>query len=54
MQLQTIKTEEVSAWAKIIENILVVMDQELLRKATGGLGQITILRCLSRLVADAG
>lgn len=54
MQLVTLKCDESIAWAKIIENVLVIVDSEKVEKATGGEWKSAILRCLKYLLQDCG
>lgn len=54
MQLLTLKRDESIAWAKIIENVLVIVDTEKVEKATGGEWKSAILRCLKYLLQDCG
>ncbi|KAH8115698.1 ribosome 60S biogenesis N-terminal-domain-containing protein [Phellopilus nigrolimitatus] len=53
MQLLIVKTDESIAWAKIIENILVVVDSGKIEQATKGEWQTGLLRCLTKLLYDA-
>lgn len=49
-----LKRDESIAWAKIIENMLVIVDSEKVEKATGGEWKSAILRCLKYLLQDCG
>ncbi|KAI5117575.1 hypothetical protein M0805_005637 [Coniferiporia weirii] len=53
MQLLTVKNDENVAWARIIENVLVVVDTEKIEQATNGEWQAVLLRCLTSLLRDA-
>lgn len=54
IQLVMLKRDESIAWAKIIENVLVIVDSEKVEKATGGEWKSAILRCLKYLLQDCG
>ena len=54
MQLLALKSDEYVAWAKIIENIVVVVDSDRMEKATRGEWRAGLLRCLLGLLHDAG
>ncbi|KAL5512235.1 hypothetical protein ACEPAG_3520 [Sanghuangporus baumii] len=53
MQLSTIKHDECIAWAKILENISVVADQNQLGQVTNSELQNGLVRCLMRLTPDS-
>ena len=54
MQLLSLKSDECVAWAKIVENILVVVDSEKIEKATRGQWKAGLLRCIEMLLRDSG
>ncbi|KLO07343.1 hypothetical protein SCHPADRAFT_652933 [Schizopora paradoxa] len=53
IQLLSFSSDEAVAWAKIIENISVVVDQEKLDQATRRTWRTGLLRCLNRLILGA-
>lgn len=54
IQLLSRKSDESIAWAKIVENILVVVDLDQTEHATKGEWQAGLLRCLTSLTVEAG
>ncbi|KAI0337320.1 hypothetical protein BDW22DRAFT_1383778 [Trametopsis cervina] len=54
LQLQNIRADEGLGWAKILENILVIIDAQKLEASTAGEWRSIIVRCLSALVHSKG
>ena len=54
VQLLSLKSDECVAWAKIVENILVVVDSEKIEKATRGQWKAGLLRCIGMLLRGSG
>lgn len=54
VQLQTVKVDECTAWVKIVENILLVVDAQKMEQATKGEWRAGVVRCLNSLVQGAG
>ena len=54
MQLLSPKTDETTAWVKIIENISVIVKHDKIDHATKGEWRTGLYRCLSNLLVDAG
>ncbi len=54
MQLLTVKAEEKVAWAKIIENITVVVDPQQMEQATLGEWRASLMRSLRSLLRGIG
>jgi nucleolar pre-ribosomal-associated protein 1 len=51
-QLQFVRADEVMSWAKILENLLVVVDAAKLEKATRGGWRGGVARCLLSLLTQ--
>ncbi len=54
IQLVSLNSDDAVAWVKIIENIAVVVDQERLDQVTRRTWRTGLLRCLNRLIQEAG
>ena len=54
LQLHTVRPTEALAWAKVIENIVAVVDLVRLETATAGEWRAVISRCLLRLLSESG
>lgn len=52
IQLQTLRSSESLAWARILENIIAVVDVAKVTAATGGEWWSVMCRCLLRILAD--
>ncbi|KAH9936862.1 ribosome 60S biogenesis N-terminal-domain-containing protein [Epithele typhae] len=54
MQLQTLRSEEAIAWARILENVLAVVDAVKMEAATSGEWRVTTGRCLEIILNHQG
>lgn len=54
VQVLHVNTEECIAWAKILENLTVICDEDKLEKGTKGKWSSGIVRCLTRLLDGSG
>lgn len=53
VQLGFVRTEESTAWAKILENIVVIVDSAKIEVSTAGQWRNTLVRCVERLIAHS-
>ena len=54
MQVQSVRAEEAIAWARILENILAVVNPTKVEAATGGEWRAIIGRCVRKILYHSG